>query len=77
MPLSAPEFPPPLPPPAPPILHRLKAFFQTPTLLDVQFALRIDELLTYATPIGLLDLVGRCALGGGRGLRSGGASSIL
>eukprot|EP00667_Euglena_gracilis_P007151 EG_transcript_7221 len=44
---------------APPILHRLKAFFQTPTLLDVQFALRIDELLTYATPIGLLDLVGR------------------
>eukprot|EP00668_Euglena_longa_P001260 GGOE01001490.1.p1 GENE.GGOE01001490.1~~GGOE01001490.1.p1 ORF type:complete len:570 (-),score=185.07 GGOE01001490.1:186-1895(-) len=44
---------------APPILHRLKAFFQTPTLLDFQFALRVDELLTYATPISILDLIGR------------------
>ena len=44
---------------APPILHRLKALFQSPDLFDYQFAFRVDELLTYATPIGIFDLVGR------------------
>eukprot|EP00667_Euglena_gracilis_P004673 EG_transcript_4700 len=44
-----------------PILHRLRAWFATSTFVDVQLALRFDEMATYATPIDPLELIAKIA----------------
>eukprot|EP01012_Entosiphon_sulcatum_P014377 TRINITY_DN19410_c0_g1_i1.p1 TRINITY_DN19410_c0_g1~~TRINITY_DN19410_c0_g1_i1.p1 ORF type:complete len:574 (-),score=84.93 TRINITY_DN19410_c0_g1_i1:4-1725(-) len=42
-----------------PIIHRLESLFATSLWFDVQLALRLDEVATYATPILLQNLIAK------------------